>query len=226
MPYSSVNRGIPDMLKANLNAKALPSRRKKSRFTLIELLVVIAIISILAALLLPSLSAARDRAKAISCLSNLRQISLGVLNYASDNNEHLIVWGYPAPCYFWHNELWENNYITYNTLTCPSCAVPQAFDSPDYALNLQNPLGLLVGTINRASEVFFIVDGRREIWPGVGYGPTLDPYPWDDGFTPRHGIHGGPGCNVLWYDFHVTAYDPGKMNRTGAFWSQIPWCAP
>src|SRR5580704_7044606 len=62
-------------------------RGKISGFTLIELLVVIAIIAILAALLLPALSNAKDASMATSCMSNTRQISLGVMMYASDNKE-------------------------------------------------------------------------------------------------------------------------------------------
>ena len=64
--------------------------RKKRNFTLIELLIVVAIIAILASLLLPALSAALNKSKAITCLSGMKQLNLAVQNYL-DNNKDTIV---------------------------------------------------------------------------------------------------------------------------------------
>ena len=75
------------MYKPQLSALRPSSAHTRSAFTLIELLVVIAIIAILAAILFPVFARARENARRSSCQSNLKQIGLGILQYAQDYDE-------------------------------------------------------------------------------------------------------------------------------------------
>jgi prepilin-type N-terminal cleavage/methylation domain-containing protein/prepilin-type processing-associated H-X9-DG protein len=71
------------------NSSSWKPKNRGNAFTLIELLVVIAIIAILAALLLPALSQAKEKARALSCMSQLKQLTLAWLMYAGDNDGRL-----------------------------------------------------------------------------------------------------------------------------------------
>src|SRR5713226_3091455 len=116
-----------------------PSDSNQRAFTLIELLVVIAIIAILASLLLPALSKAKQKASATKCLSNEKQIALGYLLYASDHSDYLPLAaheGDAAPCQ-WFFEI--SPYIAKqtgsytglvaraNVVACPSAKLEKVF---------------------------------------------------------------------------------------------------
>jgi prepilin-type N-terminal cleavage/methylation domain-containing protein/prepilin-type processing-associated H-X9-DG protein len=119
------------------------NQNRKSAFTLIELLVVIAIIAILAALLLPALASAKDKAKRTTCLSQEKQLAIAMHLYASDSKDRLPrnvdpVTGLPIGFWPWDMDRnvaqkMEDNGTKWKIWFCPGTA-PRFSDQDNYSL--------------------------------------------------------------------------------------------
>lgn len=183
--------------------------KRNGAFTLIELLVVIAIIAILAAMLLPSLAAAKQRAWAIACNSNLHQISLGLTMYADEANSRYpqsggsIPWNTvnpDAPTNAWMQQIVSYTQST-NVYRCPANKMlPTAEQSRFNYFNGARAAFIAAGE-NAAS-----VDVRKIQFPSalVVSGDTLDFDPADaDKDDYSQNCVGGPANGIPWEEWQA-----------------------
>ncbi len=130
--------------------RTLTSTRRPVGFTLIELLVVISIIALLIGILLPSLGAARDAARDVQCLSNVRQVGIAIQAYAADNKDFFVhaVWDPQNPFGGWANTRTTEYYWT-SALTIQGYgSTRDMFKCPRFPEADENPHSIRVADLN------------------------------------------------------------------------------
>jgi prepilin-type N-terminal cleavage/methylation domain-containing protein/prepilin-type processing-associated H-X9-DG protein len=208
-------------------------KSKSKGFTLIELLVVIAIIAVLVAILLPSLKQAREKAKQVTCLSNLKQIGIGDAMYINEFNGWAICaqpkpWppGYEYMSGYAWQVLIELKYIgNSQVFFCPSeTGMKLNWDYVSYGVNYftfgyrtslrkadkissfgNDPNLIYFAEGTRKDPVFYQHDLPAFIQHGAVF-PLMGPNQW----YPVHTRHTDQ-ANCLFFDGHAGGLDPGDL---------------
>jgi len=193
-------------------------RRSVKGFTLIELLVVIGIVVLLAALLLPALQAARNKALTAGCLSNLRQIGFSLRMYLDDNDSYFPVGAYnsasPSPTPQW-DVTWRDLLLPYADYRSTLYACPGSVsDQNSYGCNPW--LSQYYRSISTAT-----LDTDDKVWAGDHITGDWAIFPWAYRDDPRH-LYLTPRhlgrVNILFVDGRAQTLPVEALNLIHRYW--------